>query len=221
MRQYDDDDAFELIDGKKVLRDGRRLRVPLMFRDGVNPALTALQRSVASRHQLSDEELASCRPGFRYGRRSALDRQAMSDAKAEAYALYDAELRQKYLTPEGLGGDPRITGAGSRGAIGQREGDVCTVRGPEFASAFGSPGHLRMRNGQLVCVPDNARDISRSRSDAKARLRSPLDPDEDDDDEDDDDRSVAQAASDHQARMKLIYDELDRELEAESRNVKP
>jgi hypothetical protein len=205
-------DDFETVldhNGRRVriLKDGGRYRVPLMFRDGINPSLTSLQRSVASRHQLSDAELASCRPGFRYGART-VDRQALSDAKAKAYALYDAEISRQYLMPEGFGGDPPIIGAGSHGPIGQREGDVCTVRGPEFAESFGSPGHLRLRHGQLVCVPDNAGDAQR---DATARRARP-DPDADADEDDDDRRSVAQAASDHQQRMARIYDALDQEL---------
>jgi hypothetical protein len=209
-RELSEDEA---LDHNGIIRDGVTARTSLMMRDGINPALTALQRSVASRHQLSDQEVASCRPGFRYprsGSRAAADRQAL----VRLYDALDAELSQAYRTPPSFGSDPRITGAGSHGAIGQREGDVCTVRGPEFAASFGQPGHLRMHHGKLVCVPDNVRDISHSRSDAKARRRSRIDdPDEDEDDDDDgDDRTVAQASADHQARMQLIYDELDSEL---------
>jgi hypothetical protein len=41
-------------------------------------------------------------------------------------------------------------------ARGQQEGDVCTVR--EGGVAEGSPGHLRMVNGKLTCVPDRRQD---------------------------------------------------------------
>jgi hypothetical protein len=197
---------------RKVLRDGGVMRVPLMLRDGQpNPTLSPTQHAIAaSRRQLSDQELASCRPGFRFAKDAAL-----RDAKAKAYALYDAEIGRAYLVPEGFGGDPRITGAGSHGAIGPREGDVCQVKGPEFAASFGQPGHVRMRNGALVCVPD--RDDA---ADAKAR-RARIDPDEDEDDDEDNGRSVAQAASDHQQRMAKIYDALDQELREAYRDVKP
>jgi hypothetical protein len=215
-------DDFETVidvDGvpRKILRDKHVVRVPLMLRDGINPSLTALQRSVANRRQLSDQELASCRPGFRYGART-VDRQALFDAKAKAYQHYDAELSQAYLRPEGFGRDPRITGAGSHSAIGPREGDVCQVKGPEFAASFGQPGHLRMRNGALVCVPD--RDDAAA---TKARLRARIDPDEDDDDAETtaDRRSTAQIAADHKRSMAQIYDELDQELRESYRNVKP
>jgi hypothetical protein len=109
MRQDDDDDAFELIDGKKVLRDGKSVRVRL------GDALTPLQRAVASRRQLTDEELASCRPGFRFAKDATL-RDAKAEAKAKIYAAYDAEIGRAYLRPQGFGGDPRITGAGKADA---------------------------------------------------------------------------------------------------------
>jgi hypothetical protein len=46
------------------------------------------------------------------------------------------------------------TGFGSHGSRGEREGDLCTCRGPEFPESFGAPGTLQMRGGELVCVPD-------------------------------------------------------------------
>ena len=193
-------DNFETvldIDGrrKRILRDGHVLRVPLMLRDGINPSLTALQRSVANRYALSDAELASCRPGFRYPRsrsRAAADRQAMYDA-------YDKAVSDAYLKPLGFGNDPALTGAGSHGPRQEPPaGSPCTRNG--------FPGVWRRDDdGQMVC------DISAAAARADAKARSRRDPDEDEDD-DDDRPSVAQAASDHQARMKRIYDALDQEL---------
>jgi hypothetical protein len=196
-------DDYELVldvDGnpKRILRDKHRMHVPMYLRDGQpNPSLSPTQYAIASRrHRLSDQELASCRPGHRYGARTA-DRQAMSDAKAEAYSLYDAEIGRAYLTPEGFGGDPRITGAGSHS---QRQeppaGSPCTRNG--------YPGVWRRDDdGQMVC------DITAAAGRADA-ARSRPDPDEEEDDEDE--RSVAQAAADHQQRMARIYDALDQEL---------
>jgi hypothetical protein len=193
------DDDFETVldhNGRRVriLKDGGRCHVPLMFRDGVNPALTSMQRSVASRRQLSDAELASCRPGFRYGgRRAAADRQALYDA-------YDKEISDAYLKPLGFGTDPALTGAGSRGPRQEPPaGSPCTKNG--------WPGAWRRDDGgQMVC------DITAAgRADAKAQLRSRIDPDEDEE-EDDDRPSVAQATSDHQQRMARLYDSYDAEL---------
>jgi hypothetical protein len=65
-------------------------------------------------------------------------------------ALYDAHDREQ---AEAWRGNPS-SGAGSGEFRGAQEGDICTVRGLDFPDDFGSPGHLRMRNGRLECVPD-------------------------------------------------------------------
>jgi hypothetical protein len=70
-------------------------------------------------------------------------------AKAMA-ALYDAHDREQ---AEAWRGNPP-SGAGSGEFRGAQEGDICTVRGLDFPDDFGSPGHLRMRDGRLVCVPN-------------------------------------------------------------------
>jgi len=203
MRSDDFETVLD-IDGrrKKILRDGHRVRVPMYLRDGKpNPTLSATQQAIAaSRRQLSDQELASCRPGFRYGSRSAADRRAMYDA-------YDKAISDAYLKPRGFGNDPALTSAGSHGPRQEPpEGSPCTKDG--------WPGTWRRgADGAMVC------DIARRADAAKAR-RARLDPDEDDDD-DDDRRSVAQIASDHKQRMARLYDELDRELESAHRTVKP
>jgi hypothetical protein len=210
MRDDTDDDAF---DEHGILKDGRSYRVRMTARD----SLTPVQRAIASRRQLSDQEAASCRPGFRYG--PAADRQALRDAKAEAYAVYDADIGRAYLKPLGFGTDSALTGTGSQGPRQEPpEGGVCT--------RDGFPGVWRRDDdGQMVC------DISAARrnADAKARLRPRIDPDEDDDEDEDngddertdDRRSVAQFAADHQRSMQRLYDERDRELEAEHRKVDP
>ena len=95
-------DSFKTVidvDGRrvKILRDGHRARVPLMLRDSANPALTPLQRAV-----LTDQELASCRPGFRFAKDAAV-RDAKAEAKAKICAAYDAEIGRQYLMPSGFG----------------------------------------------------------------------------------------------------------------------
>jgi hypothetical protein len=199
MRHDTDDDAF---DEHGILKDGRSYRVRMTARD----SLTPVQRAIASRRQLSDQEAASCRPGFRYGSRPASDRQNLYDA-------YDAEVSNMWQT--GFGG----TGAGSHGPRQQPpEGSSCT--------RDGFPGVWRRgADGDMVCDIAAAR-----RSDAKTRLRSRIDPDEEEDDDDngdaveqhrsDDGRSVAQIAADHQRSMARIYDALDAELRAAYRDVK-
>jgi hypothetical protein len=66
-------------------------------------------------------------------------------------------------------------------------GDICTVR--EGGTDEGSPGHLRRVGNRLVCVPDRP---TRRASDGL---------------------TLDELQHDHQARMRQIYNEFDRELE--------
>jgi hypothetical protein len=107
MTKYDDD-VFELIDGKRVLKDRARLRVPMTARDrrGVNPYLSDVQRAVATDA-------------------------ATRDARARAYELYDQEVGQAWRNGDA---DPWSetnppTGFGSHGPRGAVEGDACTING--------------------------------------------------------------------------------------------
>lgn len=76
------------------------------------------------------------KPGFRVSDTITRDR--------SIYDAYDAEVASSYKNVGPVKSEVR----------GQREGDACTVKqglyGPE-----GSPGHLRMLEGELVCVADN------------------------------------------------------------------
>jgi hypothetical protein len=230
------------IDGrrKKVLRDGHVARVPMYLRDSKpNPTLSATQQAIAaSRRQLTDAELRSCKPGFRFANKDAALRDAKAEAKAKVYAAYDAAISSAYLTPP--------TGVGSANLRGAQEGDVCTVRGPEFPDAFGRPGHMRMRNGQLVCVPDNNACDAAAATNEEAtcpdcggdgeingqicqRCGGSGEIGDHGDNEDDivvevetntegsgrnrtDNRSVNQIMRDHQTRMSKLYADIDRDL---------
>jgi hypothetical protein len=72
----------------------------------------------------------------------------------------------------------------------QQEGDLCTCRGPEFPESFGSPGHLKMHQGKLVCVPDERR---------SSELPDPAS----------DRRSVEQRVADHARVMADAYADYD------------
>ncbi len=193
--QYFDRHGRELsqaqaLDHRGTLKDGTSMRTPLTLRDGKpNPALTDLQRSVASRGHVTDAIGSSAfnRPGFRITTDAAL-----RDAREAAYRDYDdALVNSTYKTPPGFGGDPRITGQGEHGQRGQREGDACTVRNAEFPEFVGAPGHIR--NG--VCVPDELDEDGEETPRRRA-----------------DHRSVDQIASEHRARMAKLYDAIDAEL---------
>jgi hypothetical protein len=132
----DDDDAFEWINGKQVLKDKRSFRV------GLADSLDPLQRAVARHAQRStrivdgngDSGLALNKPGYRLG--------DQKPRRTDFYDEYDAIISREYLT-----------GAGSKGPK-SREGDPCTCRNEQFPESFGAPGHLQGIDGQLVCVPD-------------------------------------------------------------------
>ena len=92
-KRYDDDDG-DAFDERGLLKDGRRVRVPLMMRDGMSP----LQRSVA--------EDAAAR---RFGLRNALDLHqpgprfctdaVANDAREQAYQEMCDELVNAWRTP--------------------------------------------------------------------------------------------------------------------------
>jgi hypothetical protein len=132
-----DDDAF---DERGILKDGRTARVPVRLRDyaaGMSP-------------------VQGCKPGFRFATdsQSRQRRQAVNDAYAQSEAAMCSAWKNP---PRGLGAlrdaNGNGNGVGSGGFRGQRENDICTVRGEDYPDDFGSPGVLRRRNGALVCVP--------------------------------------------------------------------
>jgi hypothetical protein len=118
------DDDFELVNGKKMLRDGRRFRNPVLTMDSDN----APPRVAPRGH----------RPGFAFrdGR--------MADERRQAYLDYEKSLTGSYLRPT----QNANTGQGSRGPVETRKvGDVCIVQG-QNGHLYESDG------GELVCVPD-------------------------------------------------------------------
>lgn len=132
----DDDDAdlFEVIDGKKVLRDGARWKVPLRMHD-------ALQRDVARHNSPQAARLHDGRGGPVGRKAGFLVNDAVADEDCrQAYADYDNWLRNEYRKP------PTIDAGGE--FIGQRVGDLCTING--------YPGRLVSddETGELVCMAD-------------------------------------------------------------------
>ena len=121
------DDHTELFENG-TLKDTERMRVPMYMCD-------SLQKSVAQTFadvQLTDEQLALHRPGYRIG---TTDTAARDARIARAEYIYD--LENSYKNP-------------MHAATGAREGDQCSIDG--------SPGHLRMVDGKLTCTPDQTQD---------------------------------------------------------------
>ncbi len=94
---YEDDD--DALDAEGILKDGRRVRVPMMFRDATGS---------------SDPRHIGRRPGFGVLR----DSQAR-DAVDAAYWEYEEWVRDAWRTPTGAGGpeshaDPSLRGEDAR-----------------------------------------------------------------------------------------------------------
>jgi hypothetical protein len=141
MIRHDDDDGP--FDAFGILRDGRSVRVSLMMRDAA--MADSMQRDAARRFGLGDA-LALHKPGQRL--------QVDEAARAHVEEVYQDEKRKL----QDAWRKPVADAAGEfRGA---QENDVCTVR--EGGVGEGGPGHLRMVNGRLVCVPDQRRQDSAS-----------------------------------------------------------
>ena len=88
-----DDDNFEWFNGKRILKDHGRLRVPMYFRDGrINPNLTDVQRAVATNRPVIDS--SGHRPGFAF-----VNDAATREARARMYALKDVEYENAWRGP--------------------------------------------------------------------------------------------------------------------------
>src|SRR5262245_12881700 len=116
----------------EVVPDGYGIKVPMTFMD-------SMQRAVArsAKRPLHDGRgnRAGHRPGFVYG-------DGNNDAKAQAFADANRDAEEAWKRP-----------AGGYPPEGAKAGDLCTYNG--------APGHLRERDGGLVCVPDEQHDAAR------------------------------------------------------------
>lgn len=94
--------------------------------------------------------LALHRPGFR----QLLNDDAGRDAKEQAYAAADHQLRNAWRDADPLAGS---TGAGEREFTGSEEGDTCMVTGQEYPLNYGDQGTMQLFKGRLVCTPNKPR----------------------------------------------------------------
>ena len=91
-RRFIDDDENETL----ILRDGERLVVPLMMRDGSpNPRLSPTQRAIAATRDAitfdaATFDAASHRPGHRY----ANDAAPLNDAQHLRYGVFDTGMEK-------------------------------------------------------------------------------------------------------------------------------
>lgn len=192
----------EAFDHRGLIRDGVILRTRLSAMD--NRSVGHNRGPMRITDAAGNAGLALQRPGFRCLLEDDASAHARAVARAVAYRDYEKSLCDQYKSPPVFGGDDRITGVGARGAGGSQPGDPCTCSGAEFPDDFGSPGHMQMVEGKLVCVPDKSRrrDEEDADEDAEEAIAGPTS----------DTRAVTQIVRDHQVNMARIYADHDREL---------
>jgi hypothetical protein len=120
------------LDENDILRDGQRLRVPMMMRDHLTP----LQRAVLDHNTVVVDDCGDTalnRPGYRFIR--GMDRTAVHEA-------FDQYCRD---TAEAWQGRDADTG---RYPLSAGEGSACTING--------APGTLQRESDYLVCRPTAA-----------------------------------------------------------------
>jgi hypothetical protein len=222
LTRYFNSDGLEIeeceaLDRDGILKDHCSTRVPLMLRDGktVNPALSPVQRAIASRTQdrslLTDGhgDQSGNRPGYRLMRTD--NRQAIHDALAR----YENEITNRYKVRDGERLCPDCSGVGfDADGVCDRCAGSGTIE-DEATDSFdadtgaGSKPMIGAREGDIctvrgkeypehfgspghirggVCVPDA---LSAKKRDAM---------------------SIDQQAKDHQQRMSKVYDSYDRDL---------
>jgi hypothetical protein len=131
-------------EAENILKDGERLRVPVSMMDSL------------PRSRIGDG-LSMHRNGWRLPASSLRDSKQQRDL-AVLYAQRDAELENAWRED----------------FPGASEGDVCTVRGADYPNDIGSPGHLELHEGRLICTPDSP-SANDARSVRDARTQAYLD----------------------------------------------
>jgi hypothetical protein len=122
-----------------ILPDGSRLKVPMTVMDSVQRNIGGTQL-VVDAHGNSDL-YALRRPGARY----PTQRTTADVMRQVAYDEANEAAEEAWRTPPA-----KPLPAGAYPANGAKVGDICTING--------APGHLRDRDGGLVCVPDDQHD---------------------------------------------------------------
>jgi hypothetical protein len=168
------DDAF---DENGLLKDGHVFRVRMSMKDAM--------KMRDNRPVLHDGRggVPGHRPGFVMTDNSAAKRRL-----DDAYRDYERDLVSAYKTQDQ---DNPPIGEGSKGPRGQQVGDPCTING--------WPGHLKMVNGKMTCIPD----------------RQSFNGSNDDDDDD-----PERAQSDRAKRKADAYAQYDAALTNAWRNVR-
>ena len=143
-RRFIDDEENETF----ILRDGERLTIPLMMRDGApNPRLSPTQHAIAATHDAVTFDAAVHRPGHRYANAAA----PLNDAQRLRYGVFDAAKEKAYadrdrdLINSWRGSKSPPTGSYPEGT--SHAGDACTIDGAQQTmDAAYSEYDLRIQN---------------------------------------------------------------------------
>jgi hypothetical protein len=154
----------------EMLQDGETIRVPVTLRDSDDVMRRAMLDHFGDwQHRMQRDSAGDHtapallhRPGFVTDvalHRPGLVTHATSDAIKRAYAEAEAADTHAWMNLA-----PHFHDAATGELANGREGDVCTISGPENPNDFGSSETLRYVDGRLVCVPNK-----KARSDAAPR----------------------------------------------------
>lgn len=140
-----DEDDFEIINNKKVLKDGRTLRVRTTMLD--SKSLYPVRISDGS-----GDPLSLNKPGFRTFTDDKL-RNRLADEKELDYIDYENAKATEWRD---VSAPPNSTHPGWLQSSEEQmtEGQSCTVRNEFFPQHNGEPGTIKMYKGRLCCVPE-------------------------------------------------------------------
>jgi hypothetical protein len=181
----DEDEDFEIINGKRVLRDQHRIRV----------RLADAQHSRA-RASLTDgrgaPHMVGHRPGFIISRDAR-----QQDAREQAYLDYQNWVGNRWRDQDEDDDPPNGPPAGAYPYTASAEGGACTING--FS------GTLRRKGDWLVCIPN--------RQGFNGAANGDEDPDLDPEMAQSDRRSVADIQKAHAQNMARLIAERDAETQ--------
>ena len=204
---YDDDD-FETINGVRVLKDGRTLRV------GFNDGLTDLQKAIAADSAARRARDAAIDPVERDIAIAAAEavarseRTGVSDGTNDSFGLH----RPGFRFAAGVTRDTAIYDK-----VEQQQRDAYRGSYPSHGAQHFNPTENEDIPKKKRKTPDFDREFEEAHGSGRPRRKR---PDDEDDEEFQDGRRLdsAQLAQQHEDRMARLYDEIEREKLNEWRN---
>ena len=162
---YHDDSNFEIINGKKVLRDSGRMRVPLRMRDSLRRRTQVVDAYGSTRFH---------RPGYRFADVTDAD---IADERRRAYQEYENDLVNAYKNPAGdvgsrnlIGQSARVTGSKPRDE-GREQYSFDPIELSEIREALRARGYGAEEIQDFIDCINAEDDDAILRSSVQARIR--------------------------------------------------